>query len=278
MKNIGNKNKDIQKAISFIDKIGVMIDTHPRHNVTMSIGDDVEKSGFVNPLYIRINTDEAIDLVARIRSLGFCGKRVIKALLAAIACLEPEEINDILNNFYIRSYSTKDIVDHFVETFTAYCIKANVRVSKSTIDKKFMRNVWVSFGRTRGLGYVFLTILKQEIAYFRDCRKAEEALGIAPVIEIQNTEIDKCSTCKHCKIDRVSGLKECKECFIDIPKHFNVEQLGELYPSIVIFDGILQSKYIIHSMSDCEYYKSRIGAVVRHNANVVNDEHITNII
>lgn len=276
MKKIGNKNREIQKAVSFIDKIGVMIDTHPRHNVTMSIGDDVEKIKFVNPLYIRINTDEAIDLVARIRSLGFCGKRVIKALLAAIACLEPEEINDILNNFYIKSYSTKDIVDHFIETFTAYCIKANVRVSKNNIDKKFMRNVWVSFGRTRGLGYVFLTILKQEIAYFRDCRKAEEALGIAPVIEIQNTEIDKCATCKHCKIDRASGLKECKECFIDIPKHFNVEQLGELYPAIVIFDGILQSKYIIHTIDDCEFYKSRIGSVVRHNIGA-EDEKLSNI-
>ena len=277
MKKIGNKNREIQKAVAYIDKLGINIDTHSRHNVTMSIGDNIDESGFVNPLYVKLTTEEAIDLVARIRSLGFCGKRVIKALLAAIACLEPEEINDILNNFYIRSYSSKDIVDHFVETFTAYCIKANVRVSKSTIDKKFMRNVWVSFGRTRGLGYVFLTILKQEIAYFRDCRKAEEALGIAPVIEIQNTEIDKCATCKHCKIDRASGLKECKECFIDIPKHFNVEQLGELYPEIVIFDGILQSKYIIHTIDDCEFYKSRIGSVVRHNIGV-EDEKLSNII
>ncbi len=271
MKNFGTKKNDIEKAISFMEKLGITFNTHPRHNFTIMV-DDTTDHGFVSPLFVKMSSDSLLDVSSRIRSLGFCGKRVVKALITAIASLEDEEINDLMNNFYIKSYSPKQIVDHFVDTFIAYCIKANVRVSKNTIEHKFMRNVWFSFGRTLGLAYTFIEVLKQEISYFRDCRNVEEVLGIAPVIEIQNPKVSKCSTCKHCAIDKHSGLKICKECYVDIPSTYTAKEIAEKYPSVISDQGHLCSKYIIHNIGTCGFYKSRIGAAAIHNKNIVNDK------
>ena len=268
MRNLGTKKTYVDKAVSFMDKLGITFDVHPRHNLTIKIAvDDKHAKGFESPLFISMTADDLIDISVRIRSLGFCGKRVIKALISAIASLEDDEICDIMNNFYIKGYSAKQIVDHFFDTFIAYCIKANVRVSSKTIDKKFMRNIWISFGKTNGLAYNFLTVIKQELSYFRDASHVEEVMNIAPRLTIRNPKVSKCSTCKNCKIDSY-GLKVCRALLVDIPTEYKTEQIGKIYPQVINDGGVLCSKYVMHDIESCPCYKSRIGATIIHDTNI----------
>ena len=256
--SIGTKEDETYKAFRYFEKLGICFEASPRHKLTFTIGDE---STVFSPIFYMFKHDDLIDLYIRIKSLGFFGRKVIKTMIKVINDLSEEEKVDLLNNFYCRSFSGEEIVKHFMKTLRIHIHKANVKIGDTIVSKKTMRNIYFSFGRSNGVKYLINTILKEEISFFRKVRTTEEAMGVASIINIPNIHLNPCVTCKHCTVDKY-GCQICKECYVDIPENMTVEEVNNTYPFADMYDGKLQSKYILHNFDHCNLYKSRIGACV----------------
>lgn len=289
---IGTKemhNKELKAAKNAVLRHGIKIEAMPRPMLAIKI---VKGNDFtvVTPMFFEVGEDRLIDTYHKFKSLGFCGSRILKALVHAFYDLTITEIDDIRYCCWVKNYNAVDMIQFFYN----WCIN-QIEVQKikigSIFTKKAARNLWYSFGGYRGLKAFFVDGLEATLTEFKRIRQVEENLEMAKEIVVNNPDIPDsinsrsiildsisekrikpvtdyvgyhpCMTCSRCKVDRY-GLRTCKLCYINIPEDMTVKTVNMIYPEAHINDcGKLKSAFIMHNPGECKYQQERIGCKIK---------------
>lgn len=294
-----NRTKELEKAKTFVKKMGFIFDEHPRYLPAIKL---TEGSDFkvVKPIFFEIGEDKLIEITQNIKSLGLCAPIVLKAIVKAYSNLTQAESDDFRNCCWVTSYTPSEFLE-FIYNWTVAQLEVQKISIGTNVTKKTMRNIWFSLGGYRGIkkfiedGYtVALHEFRRVRSIEEKIEKAEEVLLRTPaatseqlveakcvLLDSVTTSIDgitlkkahtyaefnPCMTCAHSKIDRY-GARTCKACWLHIDPTMTVGEVNKLYPSASIKGyGVLRSKYVLSNVHRCSYYKERIGCKIKSTRN-----------
>lgn len=274
----------VSKEVRIVRSLGMHVSSEETINndncvVSVIINDKYTKGKVLSPISIGMSTNDLIDIVAKVKSLGWCGKRVIKSMVDAINELNDDDRNALHTRCFIRQYNSISIVRYFIELLLNMIEVQGVVINRHHLTINTVRNLWWSFGGYKGLKKLFTDCLLETVGELRRIKQLEDKLNndktlanITKSIAIAwywdkfkdlslkpiKHEKSQCTTCSHCKIK--NGYRYCKRGYINIPKDMTVEEINRLYPSVFMINGkTLCSQHIMLPQTNCEMYKSRIG-------------------
>lgn len=278
----GVRDSFIRKATKVIRNLGIVVNENDDTYVSLTIADRYSGGIVITPITFGVSEDDLINLANRVNSLGWCGRRVIKAMVDAVNELDDVDRNSLRTRCFIRQYDSIGILKYLSASIFNMIEAQGVKITKNHLTIKSARNLWLSFGGYRGLKEMFTECICETIDEIRRIQRLEKKLNSDNIIDVDNpTSIDyiggfrrlsfrpmcyekfKCLTCCHCKVDKF-GARICKRGYVEVPERLTVEEVNKVYPSVVMLEsGELCSRYIMYPVGECDMYKSRIGYGVK---------------
>lgn len=259
----------------YIEKFGITFDEMPRYGISINLRPNNTKFKVETPTHFVMNDKMLGKIVRVIKSSGFCGEKVLKALVDAVKELDENDANDLKWSCWVKTQTPKEIIKYFIEYLK---LTVETQGAKFEISKPGMAHLWWNFGGYKGLKLMFKECIYVTLDEFRRIRTLEEEKGIALPIPIENPDIFKdmtwltveksvalrqpefnpCMTCTGCKVDKY-GCRKCSRAYIPIPEEYTVGVVNKVYPTTSMRNfGNLKSDYIFHNVGECKFYRSRI--------------------
>lgn len=275
---------DVQKELK---KIGLQINDKSFRGLSFII-DDAATFEAVNPLCFKMSESTLAVLYVKIESLGFFGKRVIKALCDSIKESPQNIIDNLRFNYWSKIYTPKNILQYFVDYLYTVIEKNGVYCQRGKLNIALMRNLWFSFGGYRGLKALFKEVIVETNSEFARLKSLEEKFveamydngGLLPAtmnltdlkpnkIYTENVVKNPCITCKYSRVD-MKGYRHCTRYTMAVPDYLTAGEIVKLYPksSIKLKHGMLMTDVIAIPMKNCENKKSRIAMTTWHHAEI----------
>ena len=265
---------NIEKELT---RIGIKVNDRTARYINIII-DDASVFKADTAISYRMSYNNLVLVYAKIASLGFFGKRVIKALLDAVEETPTEIIDKLRFNYWIENtHGPEEIIEYFVEYFYTMMDKHHVYNQRGKLNPQLMRNIWFSFGGYRGIKAIFKECIKEtdnefsrishlENKYMEACIAAQQLLPATKFgsfairkIYVDDMEKNPCITCRHCRVDR-HGFRHCNVCMISIPDYLTAQEISIMYPSgsIKLKGNTLKSDVIAIPIKTCNHRKSRV--------------------
>lgn len=276
---VNNKNA-VKSAKKWFEKMGVVfIDTTSslRHCICIRLNSDTEEVKFVNPICMEMNENHLLQYKAIAESMGFCGKKIMKAVIDAVKDLNETDqsiTHAVLTCCYVKTYNSTDFVEYFMKWIRAVLDSHHIKLGKK-LSHKTARNIWWSLGGYRGVKALCINGITATVSEFERIRNLEESFEEETPIKIENpeasVEYNPCLTCTSCKVDK-DGMRICNDTYVRVPDDLTTKEIEELYPKVFISPyGHLSSKYVIFNIGHCEYYTSRIGSKTSDVEDVIHE-------
>lgn len=260
--------------IKYMAKLGVIFDEMPRKGISFEVKSE-GKFRIVTPTHFVVPERMLEKMTLLVKSSGFFGRRLFKALIDAVAELDENDANDLKWGCWVKTQKPREIIRYFINYIQ---LLVEAQGAEFEISKAGCYKLWTAFGGYRGLKLVFKQGLYTTLDEFRRVRVLEEKMGIATPIPIENPDIFKdmtwlqveksvaiknpefnpCMTCKGCKVDSY-GCRKCSYAYVPVPEEITVGVVNQIYPTTNMRNfGNLKSDYVFHNVGECKYYRSRI--------------------
>ena len=258
-------------------RIGIKVNDKTARYINIII-DDTTTFKVETAISFKMSYNNLVLVYAKIASLGFFGKRVIKALLDAVEETSTTIIDKLRFNYWIENtHKPEEFIEYFMEYFYAIIEKHSVHVQRGKLNPQLMRNLWFSFGGYRGMKTIFKDCIKAvddefsrisnlENKYMEACIAAQQMLPATKFgdfrvkkIYVDDLEKNPCITCRHCRVDR-HGYRHCNKCMISIPDYLTAQEIAMMYPSgsVKLRGNTLKSDVIAVPIKTCDYRVSRV--------------------